>query len=180
MMIFAVIFILFVLYTLGCIADGPDVKPLLRRWLGEHLLGAARKYIRVYECIGPDKCGFVKYEKDKKDYLSVLCQQQEARIGAFIDCISKLNASRADGTILLMEHKAIISEYDVSRVHCQYGFFGKRAVEEEINRLIAQASQSCIDGLVNPLKDMVVINVDRESDFPNIIVNGKLIINRQV
>lgn len=33
-MITITIFTLFVLYTLACIADGPDVKPLWKRWLG--------------------------------------------------------------------------------------------------------------------------------------------------
>lgn len=32
-----IIFVLFVLYTLGCIADGPDVKPKWKKWLGGKL-----------------------------------------------------------------------------------------------------------------------------------------------
>lgn len=32
-----VVFVLFVLYTLACIADGPDVKPKWKKWLGKKL-----------------------------------------------------------------------------------------------------------------------------------------------
>ena len=41
------IFILFVLYTLGCIADGPDVKPKWKKWLGGKLERMANKYYPI-------------------------------------------------------------------------------------------------------------------------------------
>jgi len=39
------IFILFLLYMTACIMDGPDVKPLWRRWLGGKLERWADKFI---------------------------------------------------------------------------------------------------------------------------------------
>lgn len=41
------IFVLFVLYTLACIADGPDVKPLWKKWLGGKLERMANKYYPI-------------------------------------------------------------------------------------------------------------------------------------
>ena len=41
------IFILFVLYTLACIADGPDVKPIWKKWLGKRLERMANKYYPI-------------------------------------------------------------------------------------------------------------------------------------
>lgn len=41
------IFILFALYMLGCIADGPDVKPKWKKWLGGKLERMANKYYPI-------------------------------------------------------------------------------------------------------------------------------------
>ena len=41
------IFVLFVLYTLACIADGPDVKPIWKKWLGKRLEKMANKYYPI-------------------------------------------------------------------------------------------------------------------------------------
>lgn len=41
------IFILFVLYTLACIADGPDVKPKWKKWLRKKLEKMANRYYPI-------------------------------------------------------------------------------------------------------------------------------------
>lgn len=41
------IFVLFVLYTLACIADGPDVKPVWKKWLGKRLEKMANRYYPI-------------------------------------------------------------------------------------------------------------------------------------
>ena len=41
---------LFVLYTLACIADGPDVKPILNRKIGQYLHNKANEFCHVYYC----------------------------------------------------------------------------------------------------------------------------------
>lgn len=51
-----VIFVLFVLYTLACIADGPDVKPVWKKWLGKRLEKMANRYypIQYVQCSMPE------------------------------------------------------------------------------------------------------------------------------
>ena len=38
------IFILFILYTIACCMDGPDLKPLWKKWLGEKLYHKAKHF----------------------------------------------------------------------------------------------------------------------------------------
>lgn len=54
-MIVISIFILFVLYTLACIADGPDIKPILKVKIGTYLRIEADKLTKVRYC-NPDCC----------------------------------------------------------------------------------------------------------------------------
>ena len=56
-MITVSIFALFILYTLACIADGQDVKPIWKRWLGGKLEQYADRLKPIDYCIH-NKCKF--------------------------------------------------------------------------------------------------------------------------
>lgn len=51
------LFILFILYTLACIADGPDIKPILNIKIGQYLHRQADKFYRAHYC-HIDMCPF--------------------------------------------------------------------------------------------------------------------------
>lgn len=53
----SIIIFLFILYTLACIADGQDVKPLWKRWLGRKLEKMADSLHPIDYCI-PAACKF--------------------------------------------------------------------------------------------------------------------------
>lgn len=52
------LFIIFILYTLACIADGPDVKPILNIKVGNYLHKQADKFYHAHYC-HIDYCPFV-------------------------------------------------------------------------------------------------------------------------
>lgn len=58
-----IIFILFILYTLACIADGPDVKPILKTRIGNYLRNKADKLCTVRYC-HPECCSFIRRSLD--------------------------------------------------------------------------------------------------------------------
>lgn len=56
-MICITIFIIFILYTLACIADGPDIKPILNIKIGNYLHRQADKFYHAHYC-HIDMCPF--------------------------------------------------------------------------------------------------------------------------
>lgn len=52
------IFILFIIYTLACIIDGPDIKPIFNRKIGTYLHKKADKFYHAHYC-KPEHCAFV-------------------------------------------------------------------------------------------------------------------------
>ena len=56
-MIVCSIFTLFILYTLACIADGPDIKPILNTKIGHYLHRQADKFYHAHYC-HIDMCPF--------------------------------------------------------------------------------------------------------------------------
>lgn len=170
----ALIFVLFVMYTLACIADGPDVKPLWKQWLGVKLLKLSRKYIKVYECVSPYNCGFIKHEQRKIDTLEQRLIQQDNIAQELHKRLYEMQAMRADGIIQVRKHDVVISEGELISAHHRALAFGGDPAKELIDR----AKEVCIDSIIKPLKDQVVVNVDTESMFPDTVVKGMLVLNQ--
>ena len=170
----ALIFVLFVMYTLACIADGPDVKPLWKQWLGVKLLKLSRKYIKVYECVSPYNCGFVKYEHKKSESLGQRLIQQENIADTLRKHIYEIQAMRADGILQVRKHNVIVSEGELISAHHRALAFGGNPEYE----LIESAKKVCVETIIKSLRDQVVINVDTESMFPDTVVKGMLVLKR--
>lgn len=58
-MIIISLFILFIIYTLACIANGPDIKPILNTKIGQYLHRQADKFYHAHYC-HIDMCPFVR------------------------------------------------------------------------------------------------------------------------
>lgn len=166
-----IIFSLFVLYTLACVADGQDVKPMWQSWLGDRLLDAARKYKTFHLCNGSRRCQEVLWRDNDisrwKTYVERLQEQ-----------IYLINATRTDNTLFMIEHNCIVPEEDVFRADIQYRMFGDAVVNRRIDDIVEETSRKCVSEILNSLKEQVAVSVDRESHYPAIVVKGSLILRK--
>ena len=69
------IFILFILYTTGCCLDGPDLKPVWKKWLGKKLYNKAKYFSPalnyLFAPIEPPK---VEYYKTTYEPIKLQCR----------------------------------------------------------------------------------------------------------
>lgn len=174
------IFTLFILYTIACIMDGQDVKPLWKKWLGCKLEIMANELKPIRYC-NYNLCGFYK---DAVYTLPMVREQYQQ----LLKNISMMNALDA-------RPKIFISDYDIKNI--EQGFilgeselYEARMHEEMANRhgipsweipcdmtvdgIVTNAKNRCLLSIIDSAKQFVTIEEDRESHFPDIIVRGTL------
>lgn len=174
------IFSLFILYTIACIMDGQDVKPLWKKWLGCKLEIMANELKPIRYC-NYNLCGFYK---DAVYCLPMVREQYQQ----LLKNISMMNALDA-------RPKVFISEYDIKNI--EQGFilgeselYEARMHEEIAKRngiqswqippmmtvdgIVAKAKGRCLLSILDSAKQFVTIEEDRESLCPDIIVKGTL------
>ena len=173
------IFVFFVLYTLACIADGPDVKPLWKRRLGLKLERWADSLKPIDYC----RRNFCKYYKS-----SQLVNEYQKRCEVLLEEIYKINALNTRPTLIIsnydikeIEENCIIreSELHVAYYHEQmakrYGYppyMMHRGIT--VDGIVEEVSFKCVDKILETAKAFVRVDVDRESHYPEIIVRGSL------
>lgn len=78
------IFILFVLYTIACCMDGPDLKPIWKKWLGKKLYHKAKyfwpEFTYMFAPIDPPRIEY--YHTDYKP-ISIKCQSRISEMELF-------------------------------------------------------------------------------------------------
>ena len=174
------IFSLFILYTIACIMDGQDVKPLWKKWLGSKLIIMANRLWPIRYC-NYNLCGFYK---DAVYNLPMVREQYQQ----LLKNISMMNALDA-------RPKVFISEYDIKNI--EQGFilgeselYEARMHEEIAKRngiqswqippmmtvdgIVLRTKERCMDSISDAVKPFITIEEDRESHFPDIIVRGTL------
>lgn len=174
------IFSLFILYTIACIMDGQDVKPLWKKWLGSKLIIMANRLWPIRYC-NYNLCGFYK---DAVYNLPMVREQYQQ----LLRNISMMNALDA-------RPKVFISEYDIKKIEQDFilseGELHAARVHEQIAALrcmplcelpfemtvdgiVANAKKQCLLSIIDSAKQFVTIEEDKESLFPDIIVRGTL------
>lgn len=174
------IFSLFILYTIACIMDGQDVKPLWKKWLGSKLEIMANELKPIRYC-NYNLCGFYK---DAVYNLPMVREQYQQ----LLKNITMMNA-------LDSRPKIFISEYDIKNI--EQGFilgeselYEARMHEEIAKRngiqswqipsmmtvdgIVLRTKERCMDSISDAVKPFITIEEDRESHFPDIIVKGTL------
>lgn len=174
------LFFLFVLYTIACCMDGPDLKPRWKCWLGKKLEGYADSLYPIDYCV----IGKCKHYKESFEYYRVLLRYNALKKeyddfkknSLFTPCVE-------------------VSYYDIKRIEEAFILRERDLFEARMNEEMAERSgipswqiphSMTVDGFVNRIKEacrckildsakqFITIDEDRESCFPEIIVRGSL------
>ena len=173
----AIIYItLGILYTIACVMDGPDIKPLWKRWLGSKLEAQAIKFKRIDYCNMGQCC----YHR----MATVDLPQYEERYLEMIRRFAEINAINARPTIFIpdtLEQKRIeyiveIGEDDLFRAFARNAMRGGRSYgksyEKEI--LIEKAKEVCFGKLMEACKPFVEFKIMDDEWKPGIRVCGAI------
>lgn len=176
------IFTLFVLYTIACCLDGPDLKPRWKRSLGLQLRDMANNLHPIDYC-SHDRC---RYYLDATEMLP----HYRNLYNDLMRHIAKMNALNSTPTVF-------ISEYDVKKVESicmiyEDELYHARRNEQiaaergimvpeciSVNRLLSNAKRNCINSCIDEAKKYVLITEDRESNWPNIVVRGNIFLAKK-
>ena len=182
---FIIIFILFVLYTIACCMDGPDLKPLWKRWLGVKLEGYANQLKPIHYCQGVC-CGYYKLANETLPLY-------EKRYRQLIEEIAKMNALNSRPTIVMQKFEAVpvesrvmLSEGDIYEAQMYQDMMRQHGIPDwqipphkNVSFLVEDAKRRCIDGLLNEAKQFVDVKVDEESHWPGIIIMAKMLVEKK-
>jgi len=149
-MILILVFILFILYTLACIADGPDIKPILNTKIGNYLHKQADKFCHVHYC-RPDYCVFV--------HKSIQSAKQKAM--ADIE-ITNYNTELIRHTVKLDEEQVYMLRNNLSSIN-----------------LIKAAKDICSNAILHSVKKRIRFDINEDNPDSCIYVTGSIICQKQ-
>lgn len=166
----ALIFVLFVMYTLACVADGPDVKPLWKRWFGEKLLNASQHYIRFSICNGPRFCVHVNRSMESVD-------QYKRMVDALQKQIYRMTALDPS-SICVLRGSVKISESDLHDIYIKTKPMGELFFEAEKQRAVRHAVEVCKNRILDRLSKGFAFDVEQDERTKAITIHGSLVINK--
>lgn len=155
------IFVLFVLYTIACCLDGPDLKPKWKRWLGAKLEQKANelkpiKYCRPYDCD--------KFEKAMAHPLRELAPVQVSTV--------KLHQ---------IEHSMRIGEDVLYELHMRQEMLERSGIPswqiprcDTIDEVIDKAKVSCMNAVLNQAQQFIDCHVVNDEYRMEYVVNCRL------
>lgn len=148
-------FFIFVLYTLACIADGPDVKPIWKQWLGGKLESYANKLKPICYCI-PSNCVLAK---------KAMNVPQIRFVSEVIEVNILLDESE-------MYHATIYEE------ECRkHSTFAPRSLSRKYK--IEEGKKKCFDSIARRLQPYIDFKLDEDSYYPGVVVSGRLIVGKK-
>lgn len=144
-----------ILYLLACIADGQDVKPIWKRWLG----GKLERYADRLKPI---------------DYCNRFCcmYYQEANSRRNTVMMPR-NSVRIEGHVLIGESEVFDAHIREERMR-RNGRADLIPAIGGINELVERAKKSCVREILHEIEknNLIDIRVNTESRFPEITVDG--------
>lgn len=160
-MTIAIIYItLGVLYTVACVMDGQDVKPLWKRWLGTKLANMAEYYKPIDYCVMP-QCKFynealqAERERRQREYQAKILLSDELAYNA-----------------LILEEAVCIGEREIMQEFRRYGNHTKAVLKERAKQHIAAAISKAIE------QNNLIRYEEREMPYETYIV-GQLRVARK-
>lgn len=145
-MIVTSLFTLFILYILACIANGPDVKPVLNRKIGTYLHKQANKFYHVHYC-KPDYCSFVhnKIENARREAIADIT-------------IINYDIELIRHTVKLDEEQVYILRNNLSNIN-----------------LIEAVKDICSNGILHYIKRRIKFDINENNPDSCIYVTGSII-----
>lgn len=173
------IFVFFIIYTIACCMDGPDLKPKWKRWLGLRLMKVADSLSPINFCIG-NRCKYynrAEYELPRlqENYENLLktisnINSLDSHPKVFV---SEFDMKKIEYPILLQEGDLFEARYRenmAKRRGCRYPMPDTMTVEG----VVREAKGKCVGALLDTLKQFIVIEEDRETHRPGILVRGSI------
>ena len=160
-----IVFVLFILYTIACCMDGPDLKPRWKRWLGGRLERLANYYYPInYVC----KIRYKTRWKTKE-------------VPVFTPPIEVVTYD-----IKKIEECYLLQESDLSLAYAHEELAKKRDVplwmiprKLTIDGMVEDARERCVMSVIEAAKNFVTVEEDRDSCYPEIIVRGSLFVGKK-
>ena len=173
------IFTLFVLYTLASIADGQDVKPLWKRWLGRKLEGYANSLKPISYCKGVS-CGYYRLANIELPNLQSKVDMLKEELSERYLC-PPIEVTRFDGKRI--ESRVMVSEGDLfaarrhAEMNCCHGFPLSRSLNERT--LIEDSTEHCVRELFKTARQFVNVTVDKECHWPDIVITAEMMVGKK-
>lgn len=115
-------FTLFILYTIACCMDGPDLKPIWKTWLGNKLYYKAKYFLPELTYIfAPTEPPKVEYYKTEYEPIKIRCYNrisemelyEQSRYGLSYEnpkiyCINQAKEKCIDSLISNLKHSGLI------------------------------------------------------------------------
>jgi hypothetical protein len=140
---------LFILYILTCIADGPDVKPILKVKIGSYLHNQADKFYHAHYC-KPDDCIFV--------YKSIQAAKQKAM--ADIE-ITNYDTELIKHTVKLDEEQIYMLKNNLSSIN-----------------LIDQAKRICSCAILHTIERRIKFDINEYNPDYCVYVTGSIVVEK--
>ena len=158
-MTIAIIYItLGVLYTIACIMDGQDVKPLWKKWVGNKLEKAANYFFPIK---------YITDTKVVKEYVPLPSQTP----------FERCDYDHVTFDAVKVQSQAMITESDLMMASCHMPYPKK----DIANILLKENKSKCLNAIFRKLAAEEVVNfeVDRETARPSIIVRAWLYVGKK-
>ena len=169
-----------ILYMLACIADGQDVKPLWKRWLGSKLEGWADNLKPIDYC-NRDRCMYYNMLLEAKRDASELRER--------LDFMSTRKPISVDETLFDAERigsrmcigegelfRARMIEDDARRSGMPLHLIPRR---ETVDGMVDDAKRRCAADILKLAERYVTIEVETERFYPEIYVTGYLYVGKR-
>lgn len=178
------VFILFVLYTIACCMDGPDLKPRWKWWLGMKLECYADSLKPIDYCVR-DKCKFY----NMATYKFPLVQKQYDEL---LRSVARMNALNSRPTFTMYKFDAVpveshimLSEGDIYQARMYQDMMRQHGVPDwkmprhkNVSFMVEEAKEKCVRNLLNEAKQFASVEVDEESYWPGIVITAKMLVGK--
>ena len=147
-----------IIYTIACITDGQDVKPLWKRWVGKNLEKASNYFFPIK---------YVTETKVVKEYVPVPSPTPWQRC----------DYDHLTFDAVKVQSNAMITESDLMMAFMHTHYQKKDVVELLIN----ENKSKCFNAIFRKIaaEDVVNFDVDKETARPNILVRAWLYVGKK-
>ena len=147
-----------IMYLLACIADGQDVKPLWKRWLGGKLERYADRLKPIDYC-NMRKCSY---------YMEAMEARQRPPSAVLMKSRVRIDESEL--------FRAMTSEYEAKR----RGYAHLLPSWETKDGLVENAKRTCVKEILKSVERSIVFEVHEGTSCPEIFVEGILNIEKKI
>lgn len=142
-----------ILYTIACVMDGQDMKPLWKKWLGCKLEKMANYYHPINYGRNTEVVPFMPYVEVTS------CDIKKLEDNFVLSEFDLFNAYR-------LEEKA--SEGRLCMRHTM-----------TVDGIVSRVKEKCVQSVLERAKSFISIEEDRESRYPNIVVRARLYVGNK-